>query len=46
MGYSKNNGLIIRNGFIQLKEKNSNKTLAPWSINKKTIVIGKIARVS
>ncbi len=45
MGYSKNNGLIIRNGFIQLKEKkNINKTLAPWSIDKKTIVIGKIAR--
>ena len=44
MGYSNSNGIIIRNGFEQINQKEQIKSLAPWSINKKTIVIGKIAR--
>ena len=43
MGYSKNNEFNIRNG-CSAKRKKIHKTLSPWSINKKTIVIGKIAR--
>ena len=45
IGYSKFNGIVIRNGFLKINNKtNSDKKLFPWLIKKNTIVIAKIAR--
>lgn len=45
IGYSKNNGIVIRNGFLKLENRFKKQTkIFPWSINKETIVIAKIAR--
>ena len=43
-GYSNKNGVIVRNGFIELKHFEEKKKLSPWLIDNDTFVIGKIAR--
>lgn len=45
MGYTSSNGVVIRNGFIKLKNGiKKPQRLFPWNVKKKTIVIAKIAR--